>query len=116
MAAARENAERALVIGDSLAERGRRLDEIFALARAEIEGLKSDADALHLCGVVNPRGEQLKVLGGLALATALMGLPIKPERDHLAPRERTSFTKLTTTWRAGVMNWAGSFLDKPEAA
>ena len=34
------------------------------------------------------RGEQIKMFGGLALATALHGAADKAERDHLAPRER----------------------------
>jgi DNA anti-recombination protein RmuC len=115
MAAARQNAARAAEVADRIAARGKRIDEAFEAARAELEGLKSDVDELHKLGVTHPRGEQLKVFGGLALASALMGLPIKAERDHLAPRERHSFSELCTGWARGVTNWAAPFLDREAA-
>jgi hypothetical protein len=62
--------------------------------------------------VNHPRGEQFAVLGGLALATHIMTLPLRVERDHLAPRERTSFTQLSSTWRSQILSWAAPFLDE----
>jgi hypothetical protein len=117
MAAAKENALAARKLADSIAARGKRIDAAFDAARAELEGLKSDTDELHKLGFTHPRGEQISVLGGLALATALMGLPIKAQRDHLAPRERRSFSELCTAWAQGVTNRDAPFLgDKSEAA
>jgi hypothetical protein len=116
MAAARENAGRAAEIADRIAERGPRIDEAFVKARAELEGLKSDVDELHKLGITHPRGEQLEVLCGLALSTHLMLLPIKAQRDHLAPRERRSFSELFTGWAQGARNRASSFLGENEEA
>ena len=72
--------------------------------------MKSDTDELHKLGFTHPRGEQISVLGGLALATALMGLPIKAQRDHLAPRERRSFSELCADWARGVTNQVAPLL------
>jgi hypothetical protein len=111
----RENGAAAVVIADRIAERGRKLDATFAIAREELEGFKADLDALHLLGLANPRAEQFRVLGGLALTTALMGLPIKAERDHLAPRERHSFTEICTGWREQIVRWADGLVGKEAA-
>jgi hypothetical protein len=78
-------------------------------------GLKADVDALHKLGVTHPRGEQFKVLGGLALMTAVFSLPLKVDRSALAPRERHSFGELGATWRDQIVRWASPFLDKEAA-
>jgi hypothetical protein len=111
-AAQRENGAAAVVIADRIAERGRKIDTMFASARMELEGFKADLDALHVLGLANPRGEQFRVLGGLALSTALMGLPLKVERDHLAPRERHSFSEITAGWRESIVRWAEGLVGK----
>jgi hypothetical protein len=105
-----ENAAAATKLADSIADHGRRADEAFANALVELEGLKSDIDALHQLGVTHPRGEQFKVLGGLALMTAVFKLPLKVDRSALAPRERHSFGELCAGWRTGVVNWAAPYL------
>jgi hypothetical protein len=110
-----ENAAAATKLAGSIAERGRRADAAFANALAELEGLKADIDGLHKLGVTHPRGEQFKVLGGLALMTAVFSLPLKVDRSALAPRERHSFGELCAGWRTGVVNWAAPFLAKEEA-
>jgi hypothetical protein len=110
-----ENAAAAMQLADSMAARGQRIDAAFEVARAELEAFKADLDGLHGLGISHPRGEQFAVLGGRALATSLMGLPLRAERDHLAPRERTSFTSLADGWAAGVRNWAAPFLEKANA-
>ncbi len=114
-AALAANGDKARVIGDSLLERSEKIDRAFVYIRAELEGFKTDLDELHSLGLANPRAEQFKVLGGLALSTALMGLPLKSERDHLAPKERRSFTDLAAGWRTSIHRWADG-LGKAEAA
>jgi hypothetical protein len=44
-----------------------------------------------------------------------MQLPVKVDRDFLAPRERRNFTELSKGWRDGVVNWASRFLVKDAA-
>jgi hypothetical protein len=57
-----------------------------------------------------------RVYGGLALSSFLTLLPLKAERDHLAPRERRSFQQLAIDQRDAVARLAAPFLDKAEAA
>jgi hypothetical protein len=60
-------------------------------------------------------GEQFKVLGGLALMTAVLTLPLKVDRSALAPRERHTFAERGATWRTQIVRWAAPFLDKEAA-
>ena len=115
MAAARENAEAALVISNRLVERAAKIDAALATAREEMLAYKRDVDALHLTGCAAPTGQQFLTFGGLAVTAFTMRLPVKVDRDFLAPRERRTFTDLTTSWRDGVARWAGAFLDKEAA-
>ena len=115
MAAARENAEAALVIGNRLVERAAKIDAALATAREEMLAYKRDVDALHLTGCAAPTGQQFLTFGGLAVTAFTMQLPVKVDRDFLAPRERRTFTELTTSWRDGVARWASAFLDREAA-
>ena len=115
MAAARENAEAALVIGNRLLERAAKIDAALATAREEMLAYKRDVDALHLTGCAAPTAQQFLTFGGLAVATFTMHLPVKVDRDFLAPRERRTFTEITSSWRDGVTNWAARFLDREAA-
>ena len=106
MAAARDNAEAALVIGNRLVERAAKIDAALATAREEMLAYKRDVDALHLTGCAAPTAQQFLTFGGLAVTAFTMQLPVKVDRDFLAPRERRTFTELTSAWRDGVTNWA----------
>jgi hypothetical protein len=110
------NADAATKLADSIAEHGRRADAAFAAALVELEGLRADINELHRLGVAYPRAEQFNVLGGIALKTAVLPLPLKFDGGALAPRERKTFTELSSTWHAQVMGWASQFIDKAEAA
>ena len=116
MAASVKNAEAALVIGDRLLERAAKIDAALSTAREEMLAYKRDVDALHMTGCAAPTAQQFLTFGGLAVASFTMQLPVKVDRDFLAPRERRTFTEITTSWRDGVTNWAGRFLDRAEAA
>ena len=119
MADQRAHAEAAAKLAGSLAERGKRIDAAFEAARIELQSLKAEVDELHKHGFSHPRAEQIAVLGGLALASAVLGLPLRmPERSAMAPRERTSFTVLCSGWSQSIRNLAAPFLDgqKEEAA
>ena len=76
---------------------------------------KRDVDALHMTGCAAPTAQQFLTFGGLAVTSFTMQLPVKVDRDFLAPRERRTFTAITTAWRDGVTNWAARFLDKEAA-
>ena len=115
MAAAGENAEAALVIGNRLLERAAKIDAALATAREEMLAYKRDVDSLHLTGCAAPTAQQFLTFGGLAVTAFTMQLPVKVDRDFLAPRERRTFTELTSSWRGGVTNWAARFLDKEAA-
>ena len=75
---------------------------------------KRDVDSLHLTGCAAPTGQQSYVrrLGGDRIYERL---PVKVDRDFLAPRERRTFTELTTSWRDDVARWAATFLDREAA-
>ena len=115
MAASVENAEAALVIDDRLLERATKIDAALATAREEMLAYKRDVDALHLTGCAAPTAQQFLTFGGLAVTAFTMQLPVKVDRDFLAPRERRTFTELTSSWRDGVTNWAARFLDREAA-
>ena len=80
MAAARDSAEAALVIGDRLLERAAKIDAALATAREEMLAYKRDVDALHLTGCAAPTAQQFLTFGGLAVATFTMHLPVKVDR------------------------------------
>lgn len=115
MAAARDNAEAALVIGNRLVERAEKIDAALATAREEMLAYKRDVDALHITGCAAPTAQQFLTFGGLAVTSFTMQLPVKVDRDFLAPRERRTFTEITSSWRDGVARWAGAFLDREAA-
>ena len=76
MAAARENAEAALVIGNRLVERAAKFDAALATAREEMLAYKRDVDALHLTGcAASDRAAILNVrrLGGDRIYDAAAG-------------------------------------------
>ena len=77
---------------------------------------KRDVDALHITGCAAPTAQQFLTFGGLAVTAFTMQLPVKVDRDFLAPRERRTMSDLTAGWHAGVSRWASAFLDKSEAA
>ena len=62
------------------------------------------------------RGEQIKVFGGLAIATVSCASRSEAERDHLAPRERCTFSELCTGWARGRDELGRAFLGEEEAA
>lgn len=116
MAEDREKAVRWLELAERRVERGRRIHAALDAVRKEIEDDKADVDALHVLGCPAPTSQQFRVYGGLALATFLTGLPLKAEREHLAPRERRSFQELAIEQRASVARLAAPFLGEKEAA
>jgi hypothetical protein len=115
MAQLAANGEAAKVVSDRMLERAEKIDRAFGYIRGELEGFAADVNELHGLGLTHPRVEQWRVLGGLALSTSLMGLPLKSERDHLAPRERRSFTDTAAAWRTSIHNWADSISSKAAA-
>jgi hypothetical protein len=115
MAAVRENAEAALAIGERLLERARKIDVALATAREELAAYKRDIDSLHLIGCAQPTAQQWLTFGGLAVTAFMMQLPVKVDRDFLAPRERRTFTELSNGWHSGIARWASTFLNREAA-
>ena len=104
-AKAREDASAALVIGDRLVERAAKIDAALATAREEMQAYKRDVDALHITGCAAPTAQQFLTFGGLAVTAFTMQLPVKVDREFLAPRERRTFTDLTSwlaRWRCAL--------------
>jgi hypothetical protein len=116
MAQGAENASRWLEIAERRVERGKRIHAALEVVRQDIEDDKADVDELHVLGCASPTSQQFRVYGGLALSTFLTMLPLKAERDHLAPREGRSFQQLAIEQRDAVARLAVPFLDKAEAA
>jgi hypothetical protein len=114
MALLASNAEAALVLGERLAERGRKIDAALAIVADESKAFADDIAALNRLGCRSPRIEQFTSLGERAVSFALMFCPLKLR--HLGFNERHSFTELSSTWRETVTRWASGFLDKSEAA
>jgi hypothetical protein len=115
MAGLAEKADEVKKLAAEFEQLGPEVDADFVSVRGKLERAMWIVDRFHVLGVTHPRGEQIKVLGGLALATALMGLPLKAEREHLAPRERKTFTELFGGWASGAVNLALSWLNKEAA-
>jgi hypothetical protein len=70
---------------------------------------KLDVDALHLTGCAAPTAQQWLTFGGLAVTSFTMQLPVRVDRDFLAPRERRTFAELSSGWHAGIVRWASAF-------
>jgi hypothetical protein len=112
MAGLAEKADEVKKLAAEFEQLGPEIDADFVSVRGKLERVAWIVDRFHGLGVTHPRGEQIKVMCGLALASHLMSLPIKAERDHLAPRERHTFTELFGGWARGAVNVALRWLNK----
>ena len=116
MAGMRAKAEETALLAAEYAELGPGIDADFSRAAEKLERAKQIMDRLDVLGASRPRHEQISVLSGLALTTHLMRLPIRTEREHLAPRERHTFAEIYAGWAAMASRGAAPFLDGAEAA
>jgi hypothetical protein len=108
------NAEAAMKLGDSIAERARKIDAALAIVAEESTSYLADVVALNALGCLSTRSEKFRVFGEMAISAALMNCPLKLR--HLAPRERHSFAELSDGWRESIVRWASPFLKQDEAA
>jgi hypothetical protein len=84
----------------------------FAVASAALVAAR---DAMAALGCHFPSSEQLRVLGGAAVNTALMNTPWGVGR-HLAPAEQKQFTKLVAGWSRTIERGIDARLGEAEPA
>jgi hypothetical protein len=79
-------------------ELGLIIDDCFAdLTSASVE-MKAVLGEMHNLGARSPSHDQLRVLGTLALRTALLATPWAKEFEMIAPNQRRSFKALVNGW------------------
>jgi hypothetical protein len=79
-------------------ELGEEIDAAFADITAAATQMRDVLSRMHGLGARSPSHDQLRVLGTLALKTALMDTPWAKEFEHLAPNQRRSFAALVRGW------------------
>ena len=80
-------------------ELGSIIDDCFADMNSAAAEMKDTLVQMHQLGATAPSHDQMRVLGALALKTALMGTPWSKEGfEYLAPNQRRSFRDLVSGW------------------
>lgn len=83
-----------------LTELGLIIDDCFADLNSAGTEMKEVLNAIHSLGCPSPTHEQLRVLGALALKTALQGTPIwAKEFEPIPPNQRRTFRSLVIGWQ-----------------
>ena len=94
----REQASELRVALDRFHELGVICDDCFDdLTSAALE-MKIVLDKMHKLGAPNPSSEQVRVLGSLAVKTALLQTPWSKDFDPIAPNQRRTFKSLVDGW------------------
>jgi hypothetical protein len=107
-------AERAIEISARLVEHAEKIDEALAIVVERSKAFEDDLRELnHRLGCSNPNEHQFASLGVRAFKAAMMMSPLQIE--HMAPRERHSFTDLATDWSTTISNWAARWLVREAA-
>ena len=111
MAAARENANEAVKLAAELAQLGHGIDADFA------SGCETNLSAPSRSWIgftswasLIPGASKSRCSPAWRSRHISMLLPIRAERDHLAPRERHTFEELYSGWARGVTNQVAPLL------
>jgi chromosome segregation ATPase len=98
---------------DRFHELGLIMDDCFTdLTSAALE-MKIVLDKMHQLGASRPTSEQVRVLGALAVRTALLATPWSKEFDPIAPNQRRSFKSLVDGWRGQIDQNIAARLGEP---
>lgn len=97
-AADRVNAQQLKQAAARLVELGAIIDDCFADIISASTELREVINKIHGLGSNAPTHDQVRVLGALAMKTALMGTPWAKEFEHLAPGSRRSFAATCNGW------------------
>jgi hypothetical protein len=103
LAADRVNAEALRGKVERFVELGLIVDDCFADLNSAAAEMKTLLSEMHNLGAAAASHDQLRVLGGLALKTALMETPWAKEFEHIAPNQRRSFKALVSAWHDQLM-------------
>jgi hypothetical protein len=96
LAADRTNAEQLKLAAARLVELGAIIDDCFADITSASAELRELVNKIHGLGSPSPNHDQVRVLGALAMKTALMGTMWAKEFEHLAPSQRR--TSIVNGW------------------
>lgn len=83
-------------------EHGRKTDQALAALINETSSLRETLTQMHGLGCDFPSHALADTNARLAVVTALMQTPWRREFEHLAPRERRTFTELVNGWAARI--------------
>jgi hypothetical protein len=92
----KEHARKLRAVVKAFVELGAEIDELLSELTAAGEMLKATVTEIHTLGSAFPSHSQLQSLGERAFHTALQGTMF--QQQHMAPSERTSFSKLIGGW------------------
>ncbi|MGC1354164.1 MAG: hypothetical protein WA858_30965 [Xanthobacteraceae bacterium] len=98
--------EAALKLRDELktfVELGKEMDRHLQAFALLADQAKKSTERIHALGQGAPNWSQFEVFGAMAVNTVLMLTPWKKEvAQHLAPKDRRTFTQLFQGWAAGA--------------
>ena len=129
MAAGREKAERALIVSERVAARGKKLDQALLTLAMEAEGLEEDLSELNYqLGIAYPSLANFRAIVERPFVAGLMFQPSGKKLSngwpadgtlklrHLAPGERMTFSEITEGYAKTIRRTASMVLGEKEAA
>jgi chromosome segregation ATPase len=95
----RTQAEQLRIVLSRWVELGLTIDDCFIDMNSAAAEMKHLLSTMHQLGAKTPSHEQVRVLGALALKSALQTTPWAKEFETIAPNQRRTFATLVTGWR-----------------
>jgi hypothetical protein len=99
----RAQAEELRIVVSRWVECGLIIDDCFTDMNTAAADMKTLLASMHNLGAKTPSHEQVRVLGALALKSALQTTPWAKEFEAIAPNQRRTFATLVTNWRDQLM-------------
>ena len=94
---------------------GQEMDKHLAAFAALADKSKASAERINALGHGSPNAMQFLTFGGLAVNSVLMFTPWKREvAQHLAPKDRRTFSQLFAGWAAGAERAVATKLGEKE--
>lgn len=114
-----EDRDRALKLRDELkvfVKLGEQMDHHLQAFAALADQAKTSTQRIHALGHGAPNWSQFETFGAMAVNAVLMFTPWKREvAQHLAPRDRRTFTQLFQGWAAGAERAVAAILDEEKS-